>query len=99
MFVYISNTLSTCPLTFANKTSSGLYYKRTTISRDYCDVCVIKMIKDASESVNDTSSSIISNSRVTFQIVASLTDDSGGVIHDLNMLIVQATGCYAENSA
>ncbi len=73
-------------------------YKRTTISRDYCDVCVIKIINDASESENDTSSSIITNSRVSFQIVASLTDLSGGVIHNLNMFIAQATGCYAGKS-
>ncbi len=43
-------------------------------------------------SVNDTSRMIIDSSRVVVQIVASLTDDSRGVIYDRNMFIVQATG-------
>ena len=30
--------------------------------------------------------------RVTLQIVASLTDDSKGIIYDCNMFIAQATG-------
>jgi hypothetical protein len=34
----------------------------------------------------------IENSRVMIQIVASLTDNSGNVIYDHNMFIVQATG-------
>ncbi len=44
-------------------------------------------------SENDESRIIIDDSRVTLQIVASLTDDSRGVIYDHNMIIVQATGC------
>jgi hypothetical protein len=43
-------------------------------------------------SVNDTSMIIIDNSRVVLQIVASLTDDSRGVIYYCNVFIVQATG-------
>ncbi len=42
-------------------------------------------------SLDDDCRIIIDNSRVTLQIVASLTDDSRGVIHNCNMLIVQAT--------
>jgi hypothetical protein len=38
-------------------------------------------------SVNDTSRIMIENSSVMLQIVASLTDDSRGVIYDRNMLI------------
>ncbi len=43
--------------------------------------------------VNDASRIIIGNSRVTIRVVASLTDDSRGVIYDRNVFIVQATGC------
>jgi hypothetical protein len=43
-------------------------------------------------SVNDTSRIVIDNTRVMHQIVASLTDDSRGIIYDCNMFIVQATG-------
>jgi hypothetical protein len=39
---------------------------------------------------NDASRIAIDNSRVTLQIVASLTDNSRGVIYDRNMFIVQA---------
>ncbi len=39
-------------------------------------------------SVNDASRIIIDNTRVTLQIVASLTDDYRGVIYDRNMFIV-----------
>ncbi len=35
----------------------------------------------------------IDDSRVTLQIVASLTDNSRGVIYDQNMFVVQATDC------
>jgi hypothetical protein len=42
-------------------------------------------------SVNDTERSMIDESRVTLQIVASLTDDSGGVIYNCNMFIIKAT--------
>ncbi len=45
-------------------------------------------------SVNDTSRIIIDYSWVTLQTVASLTDDSRGVINDRNMFIAQATGQY-----
>jgi hypothetical protein len=34
---------------------------------------------------------IIDDSRVTLQIVASLTDDSRGVINDCNIFIIQTT--------
>jgi hypothetical protein len=43
-------------------------------------------------SVNDVSRIIIDESRVTLQIVASLTDNSRGVTYDRNVFIVQATG-------
>jgi hypothetical protein len=42
-------------------------------------------------SVNDTSRIIIDDSRVMLQIVASLTDDSRGVIYNHNMFLVLAT--------
>ncbi len=42
-------------------------------------------------SENDASRIMIDNSRVTFQIVGSLNDDSWGIIYDRNMFIVQAT--------
>jgi hypothetical protein len=41
--------------------------------------------------VNDASKIVIDNSRVMLQIVASLTDDSRGVIYNCNMFKVQAT--------
>ncbi len=54
-------------------------------------------------SENDASRILMDNSRVMFQIVASLTDDSRGVIYNVNMFIVQATGlnfmCKAKNQA
>ncbi len=43
-------------------------------------------------SVNDASNIVIDDSRVTLQIVASLTDNSRGVIYYCNVFIVQATG-------
>ncbi len=43
-------------------------------------------------SVNDTSMIIIDDTRVMLQTVASLTDDSRGVIYDRSMFIEQATG-------
>ncbi len=42
-------------------------------------------------SENDTSRIVIDNSRVMIQIVASLTDNSRGVIYDPSMFIVQTT--------
>ncbi len=42
-------------------------------------------------SVNDTSRIIIDDSRAMLQIVASLTDDSRGIIYTRNVFIVQAT--------
>jgi len=42
-------------------------------------------------SKNDASRIAIDNSRVTIQIVASLTDNSRGIIYDGDMFIVQAT--------
>ena len=41
-------------------------------------------------SINDTSRIVIDDPRVVIQIVASLIDDSRGVIYDCNMFIVQA---------
>jgi hypothetical protein len=38
-------------------------------------------------SVNDASRIVIDDSRAMLQIVASLTDDSGGVIYDCNVFI------------
>ncbi len=43
-------------------------------------------------SVNDVPRAISDDSRVTLQIVASLTDDSRHVIYNRNMFIVYATG-------
>ncbi len=40
------------------------------------DACILNIINDASKSVNDAFRSVIDDSRVTLQIVASLTDDS-----------------------
>jgi hypothetical protein len=42
-------------------------------------------------SVNDTSKIIIDDCRVMLQIVASLIDESKGIIYNCNMFIVQAT--------
>ncbi len=38
--------------------------------------------------LNDASNIVIDDSRVKLQIVAPLTDDSGGVIYNQNMFIV-----------
>ena len=40
-------------------------------------------------SVNDVPRTISEDSRGTLQIVASLTDDSRGVIYDINIFIIQ----------
>jgi len=40
-------------------------------------------------SINDASGIVIDDYRVMLQIVASLTDDSTGLIYDRNMFIVQ----------
>ncbi len=42
--------------------------------------------------LNYASRIVIGDSRVRLLIVASLTDDSRGIIYDRNMFIVQATG-------
>jgi hypothetical protein len=42
-------------------------------------------------SENDTTKTMIDKSRVMVQIVASLTDDSRGIIYNSNMVILQAT--------
>ncbi len=42
-------------------------------------------------SVNDAPIITIDDSRVMLRIVASLTDDSRGIIYNCNMIIVQAT--------
>jgi hypothetical protein len=52
------------------------------------DTCSINIII----SVDDTSKILIEDSRVMLLIVASLTDNSIGIICDHNMFIVQATG-------
>ncbi len=43
-------------------------------------------------SVNDACRIVIDDSKVMLQIVASLTDDSRGIIYDSNMFIIQAIG-------
>ncbi len=43
-------------------------------------------------SVNDASRTVLDNSRVMLQIVASLADNSRGVMYNHNMFIVEATG-------
>ncbi len=48
-------------------------------------------------SVNDASRIVIDNSRVTLQIVPSLTDDSKGIIYNDNMSTVHKTGRKYEN--
>ncbi len=67
---------------------------------------VIKMPVNIKMSVNDAFRIVINDSRATLQIVASLTDNSRGVIYDRNMfiVIVQASGvlksqkrCDAQN--
>ncbi len=45
-------------------------------------------------SVNDDSGIVIDDSGVTLQIVASLADNSRGVIYDPSMFIVQTTGAW-----
>ncbi len=48
------------------------------------------VLKTPHMSVNDASRIVIDDSRVRFQIVASLTDDSKGIIYNRNMFRVQA---------
>ncbi len=43
-------------------------------------------------SVNNASRIVIDKSIVMLQTVASLTDDSRGIVYDHNMFIVQANG-------
>jgi hypothetical protein len=45
-------------------------------------------------SVYDASGIVIDNSRVTLQIVESLTDNTRGIIYNYNMLIVQTIGLF-----
>ncbi len=45
-------------------------------------------------SVNDTCRIVIDDSRVMLQIVASLTDDSRGIIYDRNVFLVQASALF-----
>ncbi len=47
--------------------------------------------------VDYASQIVIDNSRLMLEIVASLTDDSRGVIYNHNMFIVQATGAETTN--
>jgi len=48
----------------------------------------IKMVYDAWRNVIDASKSVIDDSRVTFQIVASLTGNSRGIFYDHDIFIV-----------
>jgi hypothetical protein len=50
-------------------------------------------------SVNDNSRIVIDDSRVALQIVASVTDNSRGIIYDHLMFIVLATGGGARVNA
>jgi hypothetical protein len=52
------------------------------------DACTINFINDAFRSVVDVSRSIIDDSRVMLKIVASLTDNSIGIINNHSMFIV-----------
>ncbi len=45
-------------------------------------------------SVNDASRIVIDYSRVTLQIVASLTDDFRGIKYNHNLFLVKATGDF-----
>ncbi len=47
--------------------------------------------------VNDAWEFVIDYSRVTLQIVVSLTDDSRGIFYDRNMLIVQVNNVESKN--
>jgi hypothetical protein len=49
------------------------------------DACTKNIINGASGNVNDASRSIVKDFRVMLQIVASLTNNSRGIIYDLNM--------------
>jgi hypothetical protein len=53
--------------------------------------CTVNIINDVFRSLNDNSRSINDDSKVTVQIVASLSCNSKGVIYDRSMCIVQAT--------
>jgi len=48
-------------------------------------------------SVNDASGIIIDHSRVTLLIVASITDNSKGIIYNHNMFIEQATVLFEQS--
>ncbi len=54
------------------------------------DACTVNIIID-------TSRIIIDDSTVMLQIVASLTDNSGGFINDCNMFIEESTVCCVES--
>jgi hypothetical protein len=64
---------------------SGIYYKLITI---VSDACTITIMNGTSRSVYDTYRSVIDDSRVTLEIVASLYDRHGS----RNVFIVEATG-------
>ncbi len=55
------------------------------------DACTVNIIHDTSRSVNDASRGVMDDSRVMLQIMASLPDDSRGVVYDCKKFIVQAT--------
>jgi hypothetical protein len=63
----------------------ALYYKHITIVLS--DACIINLMIN----VVGASRIVIDDSRVLLQIVASLTDDSRGVIYYCNMFIEDAT--------
>jgi hypothetical protein len=81
--------------------TSGLYYKHIMIVNCGLNYKHIMIVNDDHKwhlyykhhklfrSVNDPFRSIIDYSRVTLQILASLTDYSRGIIYDRNMFIVQ----------
>ncbi len=55
----------------------------------------MNITNNASGSVNDTSSRVIDDIRVTLQIMVSLTDDSWDIIYNRNMFKVHGTGVIA----
>jgi hypothetical protein len=42
--------------------------------------------------ISDASRSVVKDFRVMLQLVASLTNNSRGIIYDLNMFIIEFTG-------
>ncbi len=51
------------------------------------DACTLNIIKKS----NDASRIVIGDFRVMLQIVASLTENFGGIIYNCNMILVHAT--------